>query len=71
MSRCKLCKKDLDFGPNFGSRHQVCDDEEKRRVSVGKCTFCGEEEIAKGNEMLCEHCNESASAKPKNYPGPQ
>ena len=71
MDNCRLCRKPLDAGPNEGHRHNVCIDDENRRLKDGKCTFCGDEPIARHNEMLCEYCGENDSVEPQGYPGPQ
>ena len=69
MSNCRLCKKPLDAGQNNGSRHNICDNESMRRVSMGLCAWCGKNPMGKYSFAQCEPCI-SSNADYENYPGP-
>ena len=69
MTDCSLCKKPLNAGQNNGSRHNICDNEAKSRVSRGICAWCGKNPKGKYNIAKCASCIEF-DAEMHNYPGP-
>ena len=71
MKTCPWCKKSRDIGKVVGNLHQVCIDENKSRISNGKCGWCGENDInIASGDFCCESCKRSGGI-PRNFTGPE
>ena len=68
MTDCYYCNKDLEAGPNDGSRHDICEAEWLRRKTNGICTRCGAKPGATDNSHWVGDCD--VSVPYKDYPGP-